>query len=112
MALIGITQHTAADSRPAPRRRSRAKVRPARAYEVICVEARGLSTLVLEQALLAPDEAPVASICEWANRLAAEFGVEGVGTPKDYRALLHALVDVTKRAAHLHGTSTALACAA
>ncbi len=112
MALIGITQTAPADTRPAARRRSRAKVRPARAYAVICAEARGLSTLVLEQALLAPDEAPVTSICEWANRLAAEFGVEGVGAPKDYRALLHALVDVTKQAAQRHGASTALACAA
>ena len=35
---------------------------------------------------------------EWANRLAAELDVEGVGRPADYRELMHALVEVSQRA--------------
>lgn len=102
MALIGMTSATTPAPRPAPRRRSRAKARPPRAYAVICAELRGLGGLVLEQALLDGTEEPLVSLCEWADRLALELGVDGVGRPGDYRSLLHAIVEMNKRAEALH----------
>ena len=98
MALIGMTSVAAPPDNAKPRRRSRAKARPPRAYAVVCAELRGLGGLVLEQALLDASEAPLTSLCAWADRLAAELGVEGVGAPEDYRALLHAIVEMNKRA--------------
>ena len=74
MALIGMTSTAATATRPKPRRRSRAKARPPRSYAVICAELRGLGGLVLEQALLDGTEAPLASLCEWADRLALSSG--------------------------------------
>lgn len=102
MALIGMTSTATTASRPKPRRRSRAKARPPRAYAVICAELRGLGGLVLEQALLDGTQAPLGSLCEWADRLAGELGVEGVGQPGDYRGLLHAIVEMNKRAEVRH----------
>jgi hypothetical protein len=98
MALIGMTSTAAAATRSTPRRRSRAKVHPPRAYAVICAELRGLGGLVLEQALLDGTEEPLGSLCEWADRLARELGVDGIGQPEDYRGLLHAIVEMNKRA--------------
>jgi hypothetical protein len=98
MALIGMTSTATTTERPKSRRRSRAKVRPPRAYAVVCAELRGLGGLVLEQALLDGTEAPLLSLCEWADRLGRELGVEGVGQPADYRGLLHAIVEMNKRA--------------
>jgi hypothetical protein len=69
---------------------------------VICAELRGLGGLVLEQALLDGTEAPLASLCEWADRLALELGVDGVGQPAHYRGLLHAIVEMNKRAEAHH----------
>jgi hypothetical protein len=109
MALIGMTSTAATAVRPATRRRSRAKARPPRAYAVICAELRGLGGLVLEQALLDGTEAPLASLCEWADRLASELGVEGVGVPPDYRGLLHAIVEMNKRAEARHSRLVASA---
>jgi hypothetical protein len=76
---------------------------------VICAELRGLGGLVLEQALLDGTEAPLASLCEWADRLASELGVEGVGVPPDYRGLLHAIVEMNKRAEARHSRLVASA---
>jgi hypothetical protein len=102
MALIGTTSIAPSATPAKPRRRSRAKARPPRAYAVICAELRGLGGLVLEQALLDATEAPLESLCEWANRLARELDVEGVGAPQDYRCLLHAIVEMNKRAETMH----------
>jgi len=113
MALIGMTSIAAPPAATKPRRRSRAKARPPRAYAVICAELRGLGGLVLEQALLDATEAPLESLCEWANRLALELGVEGIGAPQDYRGLLHSIVEMNKRAEAAHaGTSGAEGAAA
>ena len=106
MALIGMTSTAATAARPKPRRRSRAKARPPRAYAVICAELRGLGGLVLEQALLDGTEAPLCSLCEWADRLAGELGVDGVGRPEDYRGLLHAIVQMNTRAEVRHAELT------
>ena len=102
MALIGTTSIAPPATPVKPRRRSRAKARPPRAYAVICAELRGLGGLVLEQALFDATEAPLESLCEWANRLARELDVEGVGAPQDYRCLLHAIVEMNKRAEVRH----------
>lgn len=108
MALIGMTSVATPTAPAKPRRRSRAKARPPRAYAVICAELRGLGGLVLEQALLDASEAPLESLCEWVNRLAVELGVEGVGAPQDYRGLLHSIVEMNKRAEAAHaGTGAA-----
>ncbi len=109
MALIGMTSTAAIAVRPASRRRSRAKVRPPRAHAVICAELRGLGGLVLEQALLDGTEPPLVSLCDWADRLALELGVEGVGVPADYRGLLHAIVEMNKRAEVRHADVTGAA---
>jgi L-asparaginase len=47
MALIGMTSIAAPPAATKPRRRSRAKARPPRAYAVICAELRGLGGLVV-----------------------------------------------------------------
>jgi hypothetical protein len=106
MALIGMTSTAATATEPKPRRRSRAKARPPRGHAVILAELRGLGGLVLEQALLDGTEAPLGSLCEWADRLARELGVEGVGQPEDYRGLLHAIVEMNKRAEARHAELT------
>lgn len=82
-----------------PRRRSRAKPKPPRPRIVVLSELKGLGGLVVEQALLDGTAAPQASVVEWANRLATELDVPGVGAPADYRELLHAIVAVNRRAA-------------
>ena len=51
-----------------------------------------------ELALLDATAEPQASVVAWANRLAAELDVEGVGNPADYRQLMHAIVKVARRA--------------
>lgn len=85
--------------RPAPpRRRSRAKPKPPRARIVVVSELRGLGGLVLEQALLDGTAEPQASLVAWANRLAAELDVDGVGSPADYRELMRAIVAINRRA--------------
>jgi len=90
-------------SRPAPpappRRRSRAKPKPPRPRIVVVSELRGLGGLVLEQALLDGSAEPQASLVEWADRLARELDVAGVGAPADYRELMQAIVCVNRRAA-------------
>jgi hypothetical protein len=87
-------------ARPSPpRRRSRAKPKPPRARLVVISELRGLGGLVLEQALLDRTAEPQASLVAWANRLAAELAVEGVGSPADYCELMQAIVAVNRRAA-------------
>lgn len=91
---------SAAGERPAARttrRRSRAKPRPPRARAVVLAELKGLGGLVLEQALLDADTQPLPSLLEWANRLAAELEVEGVGHPANYRELLRGIVAVNRR---------------
>ena len=42
---------------------------------------------------------PQKSLIGWANRLAAELDVEGVGTPRSYRDLMQGIVAVNRRAA-------------
>ena len=90
-------------ARPAPptpsRRRSRAKPKPPRMRVVVMSELRGLGGLVVEQALLDGAAQPQASLVVWANRLAAELDVEGVGAPANYRELMHAIVAINRRAA-------------
>lgn len=98
MALPSLTHADGTHTRPATRRRSRAKPKPPRARAVVMAELRGLGGLVLEQALLDATATPLESLLEWSNRLAGELGVEGVGTPVDYRHLLRAIVEVNKRA--------------
>lgn len=81
-----------------PRRRSRAKPKPPRMRIVVVSELRGLGGLVLEQALLDGTAEPQASLVSWANRLAAELDVEGVGAPATYRDLMQAIVAINRRA--------------
>ncbi len=97
--FVHLTDADAAE-RPAPRtrRRSRAKPRPPRARAVILAELKGLGGLVLEQALLDATASPLPSLMEWANRLAGELAVEGVGRPATYRELLRGIVAVNRRA--------------
>jgi hypothetical protein len=82
-----------------PRRRSRAKPKPARARLIVTAELRGLGGVVLEQALLDSTSDPQKSLIGWANRLAAELDVEGVGMPRSYRDLMQGIVAVNRRAA-------------
>ena len=90
----------AAPAQPSPttRRRSRAKPKPPRPRIVVRMELKGLGGFVVEWALLDATAAPQPSVVAWANRLAAELDVEGVGNPADYRELLHAIVKVAQRA--------------
>ena len=92
---------TAPAVQPAPqtRRRSRAKPKPPRQRIVVTSELRGLGGLVLEQALLDGTAEPQARLVAWANRLATELDVAGVGSPADYRELMKAIVAVNRRAA-------------
>jgi hypothetical protein len=87
---------------PAPatpqRRRSRAKPKPPRPRVVVIADLRGLGGLVFEQALLDGDAEPQGSLIAWADRLATELDVEGVGAPADYRELMWAIVKVNRRA--------------
>lgn len=80
------------------RRRSRAKPKPPRMRIVVISELRGLGGLVLEQALLDGTAEPQASLVSWANRLAAELDVAGIGSPATYRDLMQAIVAVNRRA--------------
>ena len=91
---------SAPPAQPAPptRRRSRAKPKPPRQRIVVTSELRGLGGLVLEQALLDGTAEPQASLVAWANRLASELDVAGVGNPADYRELMKAIVAVNRRA--------------
>lgn len=98
MAPPSLAPHDSSIARPASRRRSRAKPKPPRPRAVVMAELRGLGGLVLEQALLDAGASPLVSLLEWSNRLAGELGVEGVGSPEDYRQLLRAIVDINKRA--------------
>ena len=98
MALPASAPSDGTTPRPASRRRSRAKPKPPRARAVILAELRGLGGLILEQALLDAGATPLDSLLEWANRLAGELGVDGVGCPEDYRSLLRAVVEVNRRA--------------
>jgi hypothetical protein len=82
-----------------PRRRSRAKPKPPRPRLVVTTELRGLGGVVLEQALLDGDAEPQISLIDWANRLAAELDVQGVGSPASYRELMQGIVKVNRRAA-------------
>jgi hypothetical protein len=94
---------TPIDARPAtsepPKRRSRAKPKPARPRIVVVSELRGLGGLVLEQALLDGAAEPQPSLVAWANRLAAELDVTGIGCPADYRELMREIVAINRRAA-------------
>lgn len=83
---------------PTTRRRSRAKPKPPRQRIVVRSELKGLGGFVVEWALLDATAAPQPAVVVWANRLAAELDVEGVGSPADYRELLHAIVKVARRA--------------
>lgn len=84
-----------------PRRRvrkSRAAPKEPRPRTAVRAELRSLSALVYEQALMDADAPPVDTLLAWADGLAAELGVEGVGEPADNRALLHAMVRVSQDA--------------
>ncbi|WP_217915827.1 PilZ domain-containing protein [Miltoncostaea marina] len=81
-----------------PRRRvrkSRAMPREPRPRTAVRAELRSLSALVYEQALMDAEAAPVETLLAWADGLAAELGVAGVGDPHDNRAFLHAMVQVS-----------------
>ncbi|MCC6830037.1 MAG: hypothetical protein IT200_01720 [Thermoleophilia bacterium] len=109
MALPASAQTDGITPRPASRRRSRAKPKPPRARAVILAELRGLGGLILEQALLDATASPLDSLLEWANRLAAELNVAGVGAPEDYRQMLRAIVEVNKRAEALGADAATIA---
>jgi hypothetical protein len=87
------------DTSETPKRRSRAKPKPARPRIVVISELRGLGGLVLEQALLDGTAEPRPSLVRWANRLAAELDVAGIEAPADYRELMREIVAVNRRAA-------------
>jgi hypothetical protein len=87
--------------RTGPRRRvrkSRAAPRLARPLAEVRAELRSLAALVYEQALMDASAAPVGSLLEWADRLAGELGVAGVGRPADNRLLLHGMVRLSQDA--------------
>ena len=50
------------------------------------------------QALLDGTAEPQASLVAWANRLAAELDVAGIGTPETYRELMQSIVAINRRA--------------
>ncbi len=81
-----------------PRRRSRAKPKPPRSRLVVMSELRGCAGMVLELALLDGTATPQGSVVAWANRLAAEMDLEGVGSPANHRDLLHGIVRLNRRA--------------
>lgn len=84
-----------------PRRRvrkSRAAPKAARAFMEVRAELRSLAALVYEQALMDASAPPVDSLLEWADRLAGELGIDGIGRPPDNRALLHGMVRVSQDA--------------
>lgn len=97
--LAPLENSTTAETAPVrtTRRRSRAKPRPPRARAVVLAELKGLGGLVHEQALLDAAALPQTSLVEWANRLAGELQVDGVGSPSSYRDLLWAIVEVNRR---------------
>ncbi|MGD9573228.1 MAG: PilZ domain-containing protein [Thermoleophilia bacterium] len=81
-----------------PRRRvrkSRAAPKAPRPFPEVRAELRSLAALVYEQALMDANAAPVDTLLEWADRLAGELSVDGVGRPADNRAFLHDLVRVS-----------------
>ncbi len=89
-----------------PRRRvrkSRAAPKAARPYVEVRAELRSLAALVYEQALMDANAAPVDSLLEWADRLADELDITGVGRPGDNRALLHEMVRVSGDADRVGG---------
>jgi len=98
-ASLAVLSPAAARPAPSPRRRSRAKPKAPRPRLVVVTELRGLGGVLLEQALLDATATPQASLVAWANRLAAELDVAGVGLPEDYRELMKAIVMVNRRAA-------------
>lgn len=84
-----------------PRRRvrkSRARPKAARPRPQVRAELRSLSALVYEQALMDADAQPVDTLIVWADGLAGELGVEGVGLPPHNRALLHQMVRISNDA--------------
>lgn len=84
-----------------PRRRirkSRARPRAPRPRVQVRAELRSLSALVYEQALMDADAQPVDTLLTWADGLAGELGVEGVGLPPHNRALLHLMVRISQDA--------------
>ena len=97
MPPLTLTNPPAPPARQA-RRRSRAKPKPPRRRIVVVSELRGLGGLVLEHALLDATASPQESLVIWANRLAFELGVDGVGEPPTYRDLMQAIVAVNRRA--------------
>lgn len=79
-------------------RKSRAAPRAPRRLAEVRAELRSLGALVYEQALMDASAAPVDTLVDWADRLAGELGVDGVGRPPDNRALLHAMVRLAQDA--------------
>ncbi len=98
MAPLATAPQAHAAPAPSPRRRSRAKPKPPRMRIVVISELRGLGGLVLEQALLDGAAEPQASLVAWANRLAMELDVAGVGSPATYRELMQSIVAINRRA--------------
>ena len=85
----------APSAQPAPtttRRRSRAKPKPPRQRIVVRSELGPRGPRARAGAARRHGAAPQASVVAWANRLAAELDVEGVGHPADYRELMQAIV--------------------
>lgn len=83
---------------PARRRRSRAKPRPPRPRTVVMSELRGLGGVVLEQALLDGEAAPAPSVVEWCRRLARELGLGDPGSPRTYREMMAAVLNLHRAA--------------
>lgn len=79
-------------------RKSRARPKAARPRAQVRAELRSLSALVYEQALMDADAQPVDTLLVWADGLAGELGVEGVGLPPHNRALLHLMVRISQDA--------------
>ena len=66
----------------------------ARPRREVLVELRALGAMVYGRAAVDADGRPHEGLIGWADRLAAELGVAGVGHPADFRALLHAIARI------------------
>jgi hypothetical protein len=100
MSLAAVPSPRLSTALPAkPRRRSRAKPRPARPRLVVTAELRGLGGLVLEQALIDGTARPRPSLIEWTRRLSQELGYDDFEAVDTNRELMHAISAISRRAA-------------
>lgn len=95
--MYSQTDAHAGDSLPhVPVRRSRAQSRLPRHTDTIIAELRGLAGLSLEQGLLSPGSAPLASLVDWQRRLIMELGILPPERPRNYTELIRQIAGACK----------------